>query len=73
VTTLKAGRYTLVVTDPSETSAVKLVRAGGTTTTLTGVAFSGQKTIGITLTAGQWKLYASSRPSSAIAVRVTSA
>jgi hypothetical protein len=73
VATLKAGRYKLVVTDPSKTSAVKLVRTGGTTTTLTGVAFSGQKTIGITLTAGQWKLYASSRPSSAIAVRVTSA
>jgi hypothetical protein len=73
VKTLKAGRYKLVVTDPSKSSAVMLVRSGGKATTLTGVAFSGHKTIGVTLAAGQWKLYASSRPSSAIAVRVTSA
>ena len=73
VTTLKAGRYKLVVTDPSKTSAVKLVRTGGKTTTLTSVAFSGQKTIAVTLAAGQWKLFPSSRPSSAIAFRVTSA
>ena len=56
---------------PSKTSAVKLVRTGGTTTTLTGVAFAGQKTVAVTLAAGQWKLFPSSRPSSAIAFRVT--
>ena len=69
--TLVAGKYKLVVTDPSGTSAVKLARVGGATTTLTGIAFTGQKSVGVTLAAGQWKLYPSSRPSSAVAFRVT--
>ena len=39
-----------------------LSRTGGKTKTLTGVAFTGKKSVAVTLAAGQWKLYASSQP-----------
>ena len=69
---LAAGKYTLAITDASAKSAVELMRVGGKAKALTSVGFAGQKSVALVLTAGQWKLFPSSRPASAIAFRVTS-
>jgi hypothetical protein len=50
---------------------VTLQRSGAKARTLTGSAFVGKKSIGLTLAAGQWKLYPSAHPASAITFRVT--
>jgi hypothetical protein len=71
VRTLAAGTYKLTVTDGSSRSAVELGRVGGGTKTLTSVSFAGAKTVGVNLTPGQWKLYPSSSPASAVTFRVT--
>ncbi len=70
VKSLAAGKYKLVVTDSSKKDAVTLQRTGARATTLTGVAFVGKKTVGVTLAAGRWKLFASTHPASAITFRV---
>ena len=70
VKSLAAGKYKLVVTDSSKRDAVTLQRTGARATTLSTVAFVGKKTVSVTLAAGQWKLYASAHPASAITFRV---
>jgi hypothetical protein len=71
VKTLAAGKYSFVVSDSSKQSALTLRRTGGAAQTLTGAAFVGKKTIAVTLAAGQWKLYPSTKPAGAISFVVT--
>jgi len=71
VKTLVSGKYSFSVSDSSTQNAVTLRRTGGSAQTLTGPSFVGKKTVGLTLAAGQWKLYPSTRPAGAITFVVT--
>jgi hypothetical protein len=71
VRTLSAGTYRLVVTDSSRRDALTLQRTGAKARALTGLAFVGKRSLGVTLAAGQWKLFPSAHPASAITFRVT--
>ena len=61
----------IVVTDSSKKEGVTIRRTGAAATALTGTAFSGRASKTVTLAAGQWKLYPSAHPTSAITFRVT--
>jgi hypothetical protein len=52
-----AGTYTVVVSDASAKRDVSLRRIGGNPSQLTPVSFTGTKTVRVTLTPGQWKLF----------------
>jgi len=54
VTSLKAGRYTLAVTDRSRTSGLALQGTAHKAMTVTGTAFVGKRTVSVDLTAGTW-------------------
>jgi hypothetical protein len=73
VTSLAAGSYKLVIADASKRNDVVLRRVGAAPTPLTGLAFTGARTITTQLGAGQWRLYSSPRAASAIVFRVTKA
>lgn len=53
VTTLKAGRYTIVVRDPSSLHNFRL-RGPGINRMITGVGFRGTKTVTLTLRKGRY-------------------
>lgn len=53
VTTLKAGRYTFVVRDPSQFHNFRL-RGPGTNRMITGVGYRGTKTVTLTLRKGRY-------------------
>lgn len=53
-TNLKAGRYTLAVTDRSSTSGFVLQHTNHKAITVAGKAFVGTRTISVDLTAGRW-------------------
>ena len=57
VTSLKAGRYTISVSDHSAKGGfiIQQIKQGGTT--VTGVAFVGKRTATVNLRAGQWFFY----------------
>jgi hypothetical protein len=62
VKTLKAGRYTFVVTDKASIHNFTIEREKGgpkIEKTLTGTSFQGKKTVTVTLKKGSWKFYCS--------------
>lgn len=54
VTSLKAGRYTLAVTDRSRTNGLVLQHTTHKAMTVAGTAFVGTRTVSVDLTAGRW-------------------
>jgi NitT/TauT family transport system substrate-binding protein len=69
VAELKAGKYTLVVTDASKTQNFRLVGAG--VNKATSVAGTGRVTWGVTLKKGTYTYSSSARPSSKRTIKVT--
>ena len=62
VKTLKAGKYTFVITDKASIHNFTLEREKGgpkIEKTLTGTSFQGKKTVTVTLKKGSWKFYCS--------------
>jgi hypothetical protein len=59
VTSLKAGRYKLVVTDRSSRGGFTLQQIRKTATTVTGGPFVGTHSVTVTLRSGQWFYYRS--------------
>jgi plastocyanin len=63
VKTLKAGKYTFVITDKASIHDFTIEREKGgpkIEKTLTGTSFQGKKTVTVTLKKGSWKFYCSS-------------
>ncbi len=66
VKTLKAGRYTFVITDKASIHNFTVEREKGgpkIERTLTGTLFQGKKTVTMTLKTGSWKYYCSNHES----------
>jgi plastocyanin len=66
VKTLKAGKYTFVVTDKAAIHNFTIEREKGgpkIEKTLTGTGFQGKKTVTVTLKTGSWKYYCSNHES----------
>ena len=62
VKTLKAGKYTFVITDNASIHNFTIEREKGgpkIEKTLTGTSFQGKKTVTVTLKTGSWKFYCS--------------
>ena len=62
VKTLKAGKYTFVITDKASVHDFTIEREKGgpkIEKTLTGTTFQGKKTVTVTLKKGSWKFYCS--------------
>jgi hypothetical protein len=61
VKTLKAGAYTVAVTDKGSDHSFVLeqVSGGKFEKTITGVGFRGKKSLAVRLTKGKWKFYCS--------------
>ncbi len=61
VTTLKAGKYTFVITDKAAIHNFTLERqtGGKFEKVLTGTSFNGKKTVTVALKTGKWKYYCS--------------
>jgi plastocyanin len=62
VKTLKAGKYTFVITDKASIHNFTIEREKGgpkIEKTLTGTSFQGKKTVTVTLKKGSWKYYCS--------------
>ena len=62
VKTLKAGKYTFVITDKAAIHNFTIEREKGgpkIEKTLTGTSFQGKKTVTVTLKKGSWKFYCS--------------
>jgi plastocyanin len=62
VKTLKAGKYTFVITDKASIHNFTIEREKGgpkIEKTLTGTSFQGKKTVTVTLKKGSWKFYCS--------------
>jgi hypothetical protein len=59
VSSLKSGRYKVVVLDETSKSSFTLQRLGRTAVKLTGLPFVGRKTVAVTLNPGQWMFYSS--------------
>ena len=62
VKTLKAGKYTFVITDKAAIHNFKIEREKGgpkIEKMLTGTSFQGKKTVTMTLKTGSWKYYCS--------------
>ncbi len=62
VKTLKAGKYTFVITDKATIHNFTIEREKGgpkIEKTLTGTSFQGKKTMTVTLKTGSWKYYCS--------------
>jgi hypothetical protein len=54
IASLKAGRYTISVTDKSSTSGFAVKKLRHATTTITGRTFIGKRSTKVELTAGKW-------------------
>jgi hypothetical protein len=62
VKTLKAGKYTFVITDKASIHDFTIEREKGgpkIEKTLTGTSFQGKRTVTVTLKTGSWKFYCS--------------
>jgi plastocyanin len=59
VTSLKAGSYTIVVSDKAKVHSFVLEKSKGGTfeKQITSVPFTGTKTVAVRLTAGEWEYY----------------
>ena len=64
VKTLKAGKYTFVVTDKSSIHnfTLKQTKGGHFMKTLTGTAFMGTKSVTVMLRKGTWKAFCTNHP-----------
>jgi plastocyanin len=64
VKTLKAGKYTFVIADKGDihTYDLKQVKGGKFHKEITGVSFTGKKTVTITLAKGKWEYYCAVHP-----------
>ncbi len=56
---LSAGRYALTVEDESADAGFSLQRLPGQPVTITATAFTGEKTVELSLRAGEWSFFAS--------------
>jgi plastocyanin len=76
VKTLKAGKYTFVISDKAGIHNFTIEREKGgpkIEKTLTGTTFTGKKTVAVTLKKGTWKYYCSNHESEMFAFfKVTS-
>ena len=66
VKTLKAGKYTFVITDKAAIHNFTIEREKGgpkIEKVLTGTSFQGKKTVTVTLKTGSWKFYCSNHES----------
>ncbi len=66
VKTLKAGKYTFVITDKASIHNFTIEREKGgpkIEKTLTSTSFQGKKTVTVTLKTGSWKFYCSNHES----------
>jgi hypothetical protein len=54
VSSLKAGRYTVAVSDRSSTNGFLLQKPGRAAVSVTGTMFVGRRSLSVTLTAGKW-------------------
>jgi hypothetical protein len=68
VKTLKAGKYTFVITDKSalHNFTLKQIKGGTFMKTLTGTAFTGTKTVTLTLKKGSWKAFCTVHPTQVV-------
>jgi hypothetical protein len=68
VKTLKAGRYTFVITDKASIHNFTLTqtKGGHFSRMLTGTAFTGKKTVTVTLRKGSWKAFCSVHPTAVV-------
>jgi hypothetical protein len=57
VTTLRAGRYTVVAVDRSTTDGLFVRKQGRKPTTLSGIAFTGRRSVSVNVTVGTWTFY----------------
>ena len=71
VTTLKHGKYTLVVQDKANIHNFTLNGPGIKNKTITGTTFVGTKTVTVTLKAGKYKYYCTVHPFVTGSFRVT--
>ena len=70
VSSLKAGKYRVTITDSSAKAGFKLQRIGLAATSLTSAPFVGRHAVTLNLTAGKWKYYSSTHAASAVAFTV---
>ena len=73
VTSLRAGKYRVLITDSSSKAGFELQRIGLAVKSLTGGPFVGRHTVVLVLAAGKWKYYASTHAASAGVFTVTAA
>jgi hypothetical protein len=59
VSTLKSGRYTITVTDHSKKDGFLVQESGNTADTVSTGAFTGKRSVAVTLGKGQWFFYPS--------------
>jgi plastocyanin len=71
VTTLKHGKYTLVVQDKANIHNFTLNGPGIKNKTITGTTFVGTKTVTVTLKAGKYRYYCTVHPFVTGSFRVT--
>jgi plastocyanin len=71
VTTLKHGKYTLVVQDKANIHNFTLNGPGIKNKTITGTTFVGTKTVTVTLKAGKYRYYCTVHPTVTGTFRVT--
>jgi hypothetical protein len=73
VSSLKAAKYRVTITDSSAKAGFKLQRIGLAAKSLTGESFVGRHTVVLILAAGKWKYYSSAHAASALTFTVTTA
>ena len=70
VKTLKAGKYTIVVSDKSaiHNFTLKQTKGGSFMKTLTGTVFMGTKTVTVALKKGSWKAFCTNHPTEVVRI-----
>jgi hypothetical protein len=71
VSSLKAGKYRVTITDSSAKAGFTLQRIGRAATSLTSAPFVGRHAVTLNLAAGKWKYYSSTNAANAAAFTVT--
>ena len=73
VSSLKAGKYRVTITDSSAKAGFKLQRIGLAATSLTSAPFVGKHAVTVNLATGKWKYFSSAHAASALSFTVTAA
>jgi hypothetical protein len=68
--TLKAGRYSIVVSDTSPHGGFFVQKAHKKPVTIAGVSFTGKRTVMVNLTVGKWTFYSRSGKTASFVVTV---